>query len=134
MIRQVALVAVLTISIFSLVTERGHAQGGAPRPPAVAPTAAPAAPAPAAPPEIKLDETTSLKASALESRMAAIVANYALLQRQAQDLQQEMKTVLEERKKLIEEAAKKNRVDVGDANEWAYENKGQRYVRVKRTP
>ncbi len=132
MIRQVALVAVLTISIFSLVTERGHAQGGAQRPPAVA--AAPAAPAPAAPPEIKLDETTSLKASALESRMAAIVANYALLQRQAQDLQQEMKTVLEERKKLIEEAAKKNRVDVGDANEWAYENKGQRYVRVKRTP
>lgn len=95
---------------------------------------APASPAPkAAPaPEIKLDENTNLKASALESRMAAIVASFALLQRQAQDMQKELKQILDERKKLIEEAAKRDQVEVGDANEWAYEAKSQRYVKVKR--
>ncbi|HSE93935.1 MAG TPA: hypothetical protein VLF19_11565 [Methylomirabilota bacterium] len=129
---QVALVVAL-VGMLALVPGSAVAQTGAQRPPAAAPgTAPPATPGPQ--PEIKLDETTSLKASALESRMAAIVANYALLQRQAQDLQQEMKTVLEERKKLIEEAARRGRVEVGDANEWAYENKGQRYVKIKRTP
>ncbi len=86
------------------------------------------------PPEIKLDEQTTLKATALEARMAAIVANFALLQRQAQDMQQDMKQILEDRKKLIEDAAKKSRIDVGDANEWMFENKGQRYVKIKRTP
>jgi len=95
--------------------------------------AQPARPAPEAP-EIKLDEQTTLKATALEARMAAIVANFALLQRQAQDMQQEMKQILEDRKKLIEDAAKKNRIDVGDANEWMFENKGQRYLKIKRTP
>jgi len=92
-----------------------------------------ARPAPEAP-EIKLDEQTTLKATALEARMAAVVANFALLQRQAQDMQQELKQILEDRKKLIEDAGKKNRIDVGDANEWMFENKGQRYVKIKRTP
>jgi len=117
-----ALVAVL--AVVCLVALPAAAQGGGQRP----------APPPAAAPEIKLDETTSLKASALESRMAAIVANYALLQRQAQDLQQELRQVLDDRRKLIEEAARRARVEVGDANEWAYENKGQRYVKIKRAP
>lgn len=93
----------------------------------------PAAPAPAAgPQEIKLDEPTTLKAAAVEARMSAILANFALLQRQAQDLQQEMAKMLEERKKLIEEAAKKVQVPVADANEWAFDNKNQRYVHVRR--
>ena len=95
--------------------------------------AQPARSAPEAP-EIKLDEQTTLKATALEARMAAVVANFALLQRQAQDMQQELKQILEDRKKLIEDAGKKNRIDVGDANEWMFENKGQRYVKIKRTP
>ena len=85
-------------------------------------------------PEIKLDESTTLKATALEARMAALVANFALLQRQAQDMQQELKQILEDRKKLIEDAAKKGRTDVGDANEWMFDNKGQRYVKIKRAP
>jgi hypothetical protein len=89
---------------------------------------------PAGDPEIKLDEPTTLKATALEARMAALVANFALLQRQAQDMQQEMKQILEDRKKLIEEAAKKGRVEVGDPNEWMFENKNQRYVKFKRLP
>jgi hypothetical protein len=95
--------------------------------------AQPARPAAEAP-EIKLDEQTTLKATALEARMAAVVANFALLQRQAQDMQQELKQILEDRKKLIEDAAKKNRIDVGDPNEWMFENKGQRYVKIRRTP
>jgi hypothetical protein len=95
--------------------------------------AQPARPAAEAP-EIKLDEQTTLRATALEARMAAVVANFALLQRQAQDMQQELKQILEDRKKLIEDAAKKNRIDVGDPNEWMFENKGQRYVKIKRTP
>src|SRR5262249_27004233 len=85
--------------------------------------AQPARPASAAP-EIKLDEQTTVKATALEARMAAVVANFALLQRQAQDMQQELKQILEDRRKLIEDAAKKSRIDVGDANEWMFENKG----------
>ena len=99
-------------------------------------TLAEAQPARSAPeaPEIKLDEQTTLKATALEARMAAVVANFALLQRQAQDMQQELKQILEDRKKLIEDAGKKNRIDVGDANEWMFENKGQRYVKIKRAP
>ena len=99
-------------------------------------TLAEAQPARSAPeaPEIKLDEQTTLKATALEARMAAVVANFALLQRQAQDMQQELKQILEDRKKLIEDAAKKNRIDVGDPNEWMFENKGQRYVKIKRAP
>ena len=36
--------------------------------------------------EIKLDESSALKANAVQSRMSAILANFALLQRQAQDL------------------------------------------------
>ena len=85
-------------------------------------------------PEIKLDEQTTLKATALEARMAAVVSNFALLQRQAQDMQQELKQILEDRKKLIEDAAKKSRTEVGDANEWMFDNKGQRYVKIKKAP
>ena len=96
---------------------------------------APATPAPAAPiPEIKLDEGTTLRAAAIEARMSAVLANFALLQRQAQDMQQEMTRLLEERKKLIEGAARQSSVDVKDANEWAFDNKGQRYIRVRGAP
>jgi len=82
--------------------------------------------------EIKLDESTTLKAAALEARISAVLANFALLQRQAQDLQQEMAKMLEERKALIQDAGKKATVDVKDPNEWAFDNKGQRYVKVRR--
>jgi len=101
--------------------------------PALAQAPPPAASVPAAPTqEIKLDESTTLKAAAVEARMSAVLANFALLQRQAQDLQQEMAKMLEERKKLIEDAAKKANVPVTDANEWAFDNKNQRYVHVRR--
>jgi hypothetical protein len=106
------------------------------QPPRPAAPAAPSAPAPAPADgggEIKLDENTTLKAAALEARMSAILANFALLQRQAQDLQQEMSRLLEDRKKLIEDAGKKASVDVKDPNEWAFDNKGQRYVNSRRT-
>lgn len=66
--------------------------------------------------------------------MSAVLANFALLQRQAQDMQQEMARLLEERKKLIEGAARQSSVDVKDANEWAFDNKGQRYIRVRAAP
>jgi hypothetical protein len=94
----------------------------------------PATPAPAAGggEEIKLDESTTLKAAALEARISAVLANFALLQRQAQDLQQEMTKMLEERKTLIQDAGKKATVDVKDPNEWAFDNKGQRYLKVRR--
>jgi hypothetical protein len=106
-----------------------------PQPPRTAPPAATPPPAPAdAPAEIKLDEATTLKAAAVEARMAAIVANYALLQRQAQDLQQEMAKILEERKKLIEDAARRANASVSDTNEWAFDNKNQRYVHARRPP
>ncbi|HUF92321.1 MAG TPA: hypothetical protein VMR23_08090 [Candidatus Limnocylindria bacterium] len=100
-----------------------------PRPPAP-PSGAPAA----SQPEIKLDEQATLKAAALEARMSALLANYALLQRQAQDMQQEMARMLEERKKLIEEAARKANTEVGNPNEWAFDNKNERYLKLKRTP
>jgi uncharacterized membrane protein len=90
------------------------------------------APAPATGEEIKLDESTTLKAAALEARISAVLANFALLQRQAQDLQQEMTKMLEERKTLIQDAGKKATVDVKDPNEWAFDNKGQRYLKVRR--
>jgi len=100
--------------------------------PRTAPTQAPAAPAaPAVTQEIKLDESTTLKAVAVEARMSAILANFALLQRQAQDLQQDMARLLDERKKLIEGAGQQANVEVADSNEWAFDNKGQRYLRVR---
>lgn len=82
--------------------------------------------------EIKIDEPTALKVSALEARMSAVLANFALLQRQAQDLQQEMSKLIEERKTLVQDAAKKSSVDVKDPNEWLFDNKGQRFVRNPR--
>jgi uncharacterized protein YwgA len=104
-----------------------------PQPPRTPPPAAtqPAPPIDATA-EIKLDESTTLKAAAMEARMSAIVANYALMQRQAQDLQQEMAKILEERKKLIEDAGRRINVDVKDTTEWAFDNKGQRYVHTRR--
>jgi vancomycin resistance protein YoaR len=82
--------------------------------------------------EIKLDDQSALKAAALESKVHAILANFALLQRQAQDLQTELKKVLEERKKVVDDAAKKARVDVREATEWVYEEAGQRYIRPRK--
>jgi hypothetical protein len=82
--------------------------------------------------EIKLDEAGVLKASAIQSKMSAILANFALLQRQAQDLQSEMTRALEDRKRLLEDAARRTRVEVRDANEWVFDEAGQRYVRAKK--
>ena len=82
--------------------------------------------------EIKLDESGTLKAAAIQSRMSAILANFALLQRQAQDLQTEMTKALDERKKLLEDAGKRVRVEIREPNEWVYDEAGQRYVRVKK--
>lgn len=95
-------------------------------------SAQPAPPGGAGAAEIKIDEPTALKVSALEARMSAVLANFALLQRQAQDLQQEMSKLIEERKTLVQDAAKKSSVDVKDPNEWLFDNKGQRFVRNPR--
>jgi hypothetical protein len=84
--------------------------------------------------EIKLDESSALKASAIQSRMSAILANFALLQRQAQDLQTEMTKSLDDRKKLLDEAGRKVRAEVRDPNEWVYDEAGQRYIRARKTP
>ena len=82
--------------------------------------------------EIKLDESAALRAAAIQSRMSAILANFALLQRQAQDLQTEMNKAVDERKKLLEDVGKKARVDIREPNEWVYDEAGHRYVRVKK--
>jgi hypothetical protein len=91
-----------------------------------------AAPGSSAAQEIKVDEPTALKVAALEARMSAVLANFALLQRQAQDLQQEMSKLIDERKTLVQEAAKRASVDVKDPNEWLFDNKGQKFVRNPR--
>lgn len=82
--------------------------------------------------EIKLDESSALKASAIQSKMSAILANFALLQRQAQDLQSEMTKVLDERKRLLEDAGRKARVEVREPNAWVYDEAGLRYIRPKK--
>lgn len=124
--------AALVIAL-GLASSLAFAQQPPPRPPAPTPAAQASPATPAGPaPEIKLDESTTLRAAALEARMSAIVANFALLQRQAQDLQQEMAKILEDRKKLIEDAARKTNVPVSDANEWAFDNKNSRYVHARR--
>jgi len=82
--------------------------------------------------EIKLDESSALKAAAIQSKMQAILANFALLQRQAQDLQTEMTKALDERKKVIEEAGRRTRVEVREPNEWVFDEAGHRYVRAKK--
>ena len=94
---------------------------------------APGAPVPPGD-EIKLDEGTSLKAVAIQSRLSAILANAALLQRQLQDLQTEWAKTLEERKKIIDEAARKSKVEVREVTEWLYDEVGQRYVRNRKKP
>ncbi len=82
--------------------------------------------------ELRLDESVKQKAAAMEWQIAAITANFALLQRQAQDLQAEMTRLLEEREKIIKDAARKVNLDVKDMTEWAFEKATLRYVRVKR--
>jgi hypothetical protein len=84
--------------------------------------------------EIKLDESSALKAAAINSKMQAILANWALLQRQAQDLQTEMNKVLEDRKKLLEDSARRGRVEVREPTEWVYDEANHRYVRVRKNP
>lgn len=84
--------------------------------------------------ELKLDESGALKAAAIQSKMSAILANFALLQRQAQDLQQEMTKVLDERKRLLEDSARRGRVDLREATEWVYDEANQRYIRQPKKP
>ena len=103
------------------------------------PAAALAQPRPTTPPpaaaskdEIKLDESTTLKAAALEARASALLANLQLMQRNAQDMQQELQKILEERKTLIQDAAKKANVEVKEPLEWALDHKGQLYRRLVR--
>jgi hypothetical protein len=106
------------------------------------PSRAPTAPAPAVTPgapvppgdEIKLDESSALRAAANQSRLSAILANAALLQRQFQDLQTEWTKTLDERRKLIDEAGRKSKVDVREVNDWVYDEAGQRYVRSRKKP
>jgi hypothetical protein len=116
----------ISIALMVLVLGLGATDAWAQSKPTTPPASDPA--------EIKLDEATTLRAAALEAKMSALLANFALLQRQAQDMQQEMNKMLEERKKLIGDAGKKANVEVKEPNEWAFDNKGQRYVKVKRTP
>jgi TolA-binding protein len=82
--------------------------------------------------EIRLDETTSLKATAVEARLSALQANFTLLYRQMQDMQLEAQKLLDERKVLLEGAARRANVDVRDPTEWVLDTRGQRYVRVQR--
>ena len=84
--------------------------------------------------EIKLDESSALKAAAIQSKMSAILANFALLQRQAQDLQTEMTKVLDDRKKLLEESARRGRIEVREPTEWVYDEAHHRYVRARKNP
>jgi hypothetical protein len=84
--------------------------------------------------EIKLDESGALRAAAIQSKMSAILANFALLQRQAQDLQQEMTRALEDRKKLLEESSRRAKVELREATEWVYDEANKRYVRTRKNP
>jgi hypothetical protein len=118
----VALTAILLVAPAVARAQVRGTTGGAPQP----------APGAASKDEIKLDESTTLKAAALEARASALLANLALMQRQAQDMQQELQKVLDERKTLIQDAAKKANVEVKEPLEWALDNKGQRYHRVVR--
>ena len=113
--------AVLTVCLSASVASAQQQPARPAAPPAVAPGD-----------EIKLDESGALKAAAIQSRMSAILANFALLQRQAQDLQTEMTKALDERKKLLEESGRRTRVEVREPNEWVYDEAGHRYVRAKK--
>ena len=117
-------------SLLLLVPISAMAQGrpGQPSRPAAPPAAGASEPQA----EIKLDESTALKADAVESRVSAVLANLALLQRQWQDLQQEGGRLVEERKKLIEDAGRKANVEVKDTSEWVFDSKGNRYVHGRR--
>jgi hypothetical protein len=123
--RTLAFLFVVVVSV--LAVETAFAQQPVQQRPAE-----PARPAVAPADEIKLDEAGALKASAIQSKMSAILANFALLQRQAQDLQTEMTKALDERKRLLEESGKRTRVEVREPNEWVYDEAGQRYIRSKK--
>ena len=84
--------------------------------------------------EIKLDESGALRAAAIQSKMSAILANFALLQRQAQDLQQEMTRALEDRKKLLEESSRRAKVELREPTEWVYDEANKRYIRTRKNP
>jgi len=118
---------IVTLALVAAVTAEAAAQ-----PPPTPPVAQTAPAAPSGAGEIKVDEPTALKVSALEARMSAVLANFALLQRQAQDLQQEMSKLIEERKTLVQDAAKRSSIEVKDPNEWLFDSKGQRFVRNPR--
>ncbi|MGH9650820.1 MAG: hypothetical protein ACRD3I_10165 [Terriglobales bacterium] len=122
--RAVAMVTLAAAVGLSPALVDAQARPGAPAAP-VQPTTRPGD-------EIKLDENTSLKASALEARLQALQAQWALLQRLVQDMQLEAQKIVEERKALIEGAAKRANVDARDMAEWVLDTKGQRYVRVQR--
>ena len=123
--RRIVVFSCSVLSVWLLAASSASAQ--TPAAPAQQPRVAPGD-------EIKLDESAALKAAAIQSRMSAILANFALLQRQAQDLQQEMTKALDERKKLLEESGRKTRVEVREPNEWVYDEGGHRYVRSPRKP
>lgn len=116
-----SLAVALTMSAATMAPATAHAQA-----------AQPAQPGPGE--EIRLDEQTALKATALEAKMAALRANYQLILRQIQDMEAEHKNLYEERKKLIEDTGRKQRVDVKDTNEWAFDTSRLRYVKLKKTP
>ena len=119
------------VTTFAVLTVRLSASAAS----AQQPPARPATPPAVAPgDEIKLDESGALKAAAIQSRMSAILANFALLQRQAQDLQTEMTKALDERKKLLEESARKSRVELREPTEWVYDEAGHRYIRSPKRP
>ena len=101
--------------------------------------AAPSAPGALDGPELKLDESTALRAAAVEARlqaaqaqMQAAQAQMMLLQRQLQDLNQEGGKILDERKHLLEDAGRRARVDVRDQTEWRFDTANQRYIKVKK--
>ncbi len=121
---RIAIVSLFAVSVLWLATGTASAQTRPATPPAAVPSSD----------EIKLDESGALKAAAIQSRMSAILANFALLQRQAQDLQHEMTKALDERKKLLEDAGRRVRAEVREPNEWVYDEAGQRYVRSRKTP
>lgn len=123
--RRVHALALMVTVVVALVASAGEARAQAR--PAESPRVAPAD-------EITLDEPAALRAVAIQSRMSAILANFALLQRQAQDLQTELARTLAERTRLLEEAARRSRVEVREPTEWAYDEPNRRFVRARRSP
>jgi hypothetical protein len=126
--RRTRIMVVAAIVGSSLSSAPVLAQQPQPRPAAEAPRVI----APAD--EIKLDESSALRAAAIQSKMSAILANFALLQRQAQDLQTEMTRALDDRKKLLEESSKRAKVELREPTEWVYDEANKRYIRTRKNP